>query len=196
MNFLFHFSNGFIKGDMFQIHNIKFRKISYAEKSKNTIEINYDLLQNKTFLDLLKFNVSPKYLKKQESNKTSLDKLTKRLENKKKEDKMNNLSLDKYAKWDNYCNTKLKDIYKTIYLARNVEKIIEEYQIPRTKRKIEFFFEFLERLRKKEEKSYINALMNEGLDFIEDHERKMLEKDNKEKKSSFCFDDLNFSFDQ
>ena len=195
-NFLFHFSNGIIKGDMFQIHNIKFRKISYAEKSKNTIEINYDLLQNKTFLDLLKFNVSPKYLKKQESNKTSLDKLTKRLENKKKEDKMNNLSLDKYAKWDNYCNTKLKDIYKTIYLARDVEKIIEEYQIPRTKRKIEFFFEFLEKLRKKEEESYINALMNEGLDFIEDYERKMLEKDNKEKKSSFCFDDLNFSFDQ
>ena len=38
--------------------------------------------------------------------------------------------------------------------------------------------------------------MNEGLDFIEDYERKMLEKDNKEKKSSFCFDDLNFSFDQ
>ena len=195
-NFLFHFSNGIIKGDMFQIHNIKFRKISYAEKSKNTIEINYDLLQNKTFLDLLKFNVSPKYINKQEFNETSLDKLTIRLEKKKKEDEMNNLSLDKYAKWDNYCNTKLKDIYKTIYLARDFEKIIEEYQIPRTKRKIEFFFEFLERLRKKEEKSYINALMNEGLDFIEDHERKMLEKDNKEKKSSFCFDDLNFSFDQ
>lgn len=199
-NFLFYFSNGIIKGDMFQIHNIKFRKISYAEKSKNTIEINYDLLQNKTFLDLLKFNVSPKYLNKQEFNETSLDKLTLRLEKKKKEDKMNNLSLDKYAKWDNYCNTKLKDIYKTIYLARDVEKIIEEYQIPRTKRKIEFFFEFLERLRKKkEEESYIKALMNEGLDFIEDYERKMLEKvinDNKEKKSSFCFDDLNFSFDQ
>lgn len=199
-NFLFYFSNGIIKGDMFQIHNIKFRKISYAEKSKNTIEINYDLLQNKTFLDLLKFNVSPKYLNKQEFNETSLDKLTMRLEKKKKEDEMNNLSLDKYAKWDNYCNTKLKDIYKKIYLARNVEKIIEEYQIPRTKRKIEFFFEFLERLRKKEEEeSYIKALMNEGLDFIEDYERKMLEKvinDNKEKKSSFCFDDLNFSFDQ
>ena len=187
LNFAFDFFNGIIKGEMFQIHNIKFRKLSYAEKSKNTIEINYDLLQNKTFLDLLKCNVSPKYKNKQKFNKDSLDNLTKRLKNKKEEDEKNNLSLDKYAKWDNYCNTKLKDIFKTIYLARDVEKIIAEYKIPKTKRKIEFFFEFLERLRKKkEEESYINGLMNEGLDFIEDYERKMLEKiknDNKEKKA-------------
>lgn len=179
LGFLISFINGIIKGGLFRIHNIKFRKISYQQVLKNTIEINYDLLQNKTVRDLFNFPVSLRYKNKQEFNFKSLIRLTQRLEKKKKEDEMNHLCLDKYKKIENFFNTTLKDIYKLFFLSKNKDKIIEEYQISKKcleKEKIIFFFELIEKLRETEVEYYVNDLETEGLNYIENNEKRMQEK--------------------
>lgn len=156
LNFIIEFTNGLIKGGLYNIKNIKFRKISHSEKSNTSISANKELLCKK-IKDILALSVSTKYRNKSEQNFTNLEKLRERCQ-----------KTGGYECFANITNISVKDFYKEFYLADNIQEILHVFQIKRDKSsKLQFFNEFTQKLIDKgEELEYVEELINEAKTFV------------------------------
>lgn len=162
LNFVIEYSNGFIKGGLINVHNIKFRKLPHSFKADTSIIRNRELL-NKTVKDILVCEVSSKYKNKNGQNTINYYKIKNRCNN----------NYD----FEELLNTKLEDFFNYTYMATNYEEIIQKYQIKRKKdnnnNNIKFFYEFIQELSKKDEDpQYINSLIKEAKSFVTEYKEK------------------------
>lgn len=154
LNFVIEFINGLIKGGLYNIKNIKFRKISYSEKSNISISVNKELFC-KQIKDILALRVSTKYCNKSEQNLINLEKLRERCK-----------KTGRYECFEDIINISVKDFYRKFYLADNIQEILNFYQITKSI-KLQFFKEFTQKLIDKGEKiEYVDKLINEAKTFV------------------------------
>lgn len=172
LNFIVDFTNGIIKGKMFDAHNILFRKLPHSAKKDIHIETNKELL-NQTIEDVLTgYGVSSKYKNKEEFNKINFERLNKKLQK------------SEYKQiFEDYLKVTVKDFYLNFYYVDNEQELLDRYQINRDKVKprIVFLKEFIEKLREQckndqDREDYIKNFILECDSFVSDFEEKIPKK--------------------
>ena len=148
MNFVIEFTNGLVKGGLYNINNSKFRKLSHIAKTR----FQKYIFEGRTVRDMLTMKISSKYKVHEYHNGETLNRILKYLT---KKNCYNSLFI-------NYINTPIKQIFNEIYLSKQYEKVLEEYQINKTRRKICFFAEFIQSLKQRNgDEHYIHSMEEE-----------------------------------
>lgn len=166
-NNIFFFTNGFIKGELCNRQNIVFRLPSHIEKKNTKIDINKQLLNERIKDVLVKYNVSKKYIDKEQSNENNLKRLQKII------DKNENKVI-----LNEFLNTTVKEFYINIYYIKNIQGVIQKYKINREKNKrIQFLIEFKEEIKQKyKDKLYDEKFEKECNSFISEFQTKTSRK--------------------
>lgn len=147
VNFVIEFTNGLVKGGLYKINNNKFRKLSHIAKTR----FQKYIFEGKRVRDMLSMEISSKYKIHEHHNEETLNQILKYLTKKNCDNSL----------FINYINTPIKQIFNKIYLSKQYEQVLEEYQINKNRRKICFFAEFIQSLQRNKDRHYIHSLEEE-----------------------------------